>query len=134
VKTRVQYSDEEKASALVLLAVYNGNLKRTARTLGIPRTTLSAWAKGRGTHPEVTKQCHFKKESLADRFEEVARVMLEAATDPVKLEAASLLDIMRAVALCVDRMLLLRNCPTRIETNGDGTLKSFSHGRPCFKT
>lgn len=109
----------------MLLAVYNGNLKRTARSLGIPRTTLSAWAKGRGTHAVVTKQCHFKKESLADKFEEVVRVMLDAATDPAKLEAASLLDIMRAVALCVDRMLLLRGMPTRLLTNPDGTLRGM---------
>jgi len=129
VKGRAQYLDEEKASALALLAVYNGNVKRTARTLGIPRSTLTAWAKGRGTNAGVTKQCHFKKESLADRFEEVARVMLDAATDPAKLADASLLDIVRAVGICVDRMLLLRGQPTRILTNPDGTLKGFSYGR-----
>jgi transposase-like protein len=31
VKGRTQYSDEDKASAMTLLAVYNGNVKRAAR-------------------------------------------------------------------------------------------------------
>jgi transposase-like protein len=125
MKTRAQYSDEEKASALVLLAVYNGNLKRTARSLGIPRTTLSAWAKGRGTHAVVTKQCHFKKENLADRLEEVVRVMLDAATDPAKIADASLLDLCKSIGILVDRMLLLRGRPTRLLTNPDGTLRGM---------
>jgi transposase-like protein len=42
VKSRASYSDEEKASALTLLAVYNGNVKRTALALGLPRSTLTA--------------------------------------------------------------------------------------------
>lgn len=47
--SRVKYSDDEKASALTLLAVNNGNVKRAARVLGVPRSTLTAWARGRGT-------------------------------------------------------------------------------------
>jgi transposase-like protein len=125
VKGRAQYLDEEKASALVLLAVYNGNVKRTARTLGIPRSTLTAWAKGRGTNPGVTKQCHFKKESLADRFEEVARALLDAAADPAKLADASLKDLVIAAGICTDKMLLLRGQPTRLLTNADGTLRGM---------
>lgn len=117
-KSRVQYLDEEKASALALLAVFGGNVKRTARALGIPRTTLTAWARGRGTNAGVTKQCHFKKEALADKFEEVARKMLEAATDPAKIEAASLLDLWRAIGICVDRLLRLRGQPTRTGATG----------------
>lgn len=129
MRVRANYSDEEKASALTLLAVYNGNVKRAARTLGVPRSTLAAWAKGRGTNAGVTKQCHFKKESLADKFEEVARKLLDAAADPAKLAEASLLDTVKALAICIDRMLLLRARPTQIITNPDGTLKGFAHGR-----
>lgn len=38
------YSDEEISAALALLAAYNGNAKRAARDLNIPRTTLRQWA------------------------------------------------------------------------------------------
>jgi hypothetical protein len=129
LKRRASYSDEEKASALTLLAVYNGNVKRTALALGLPRSTLTAWAKSRGAGPGVTKLCHLKKESLADKFEEVARAMLDGAMSQAKIEAASLLDLMTAAAICVDKMLLLRGCPTRIDTNPDGTLRGFSYSR-----
>lgn len=120
---RARYSDEEKAGALTILAVNNGNVKRTARSLGIPRATLTAWARGRGTHAGVTQLCHLKKDSLADRFEEVIRKMLAAL--PSKIEDAPLLDLVKGVGILVDKMLLLRNCPTKIETNADGTLKGF---------
>jgi transposase-like protein len=106
--TRTQYSDDDKASALVLLAVYNGNVKRAARTLGIPRSTLTAWAKGRGTHKRVTELCHFKKEALADRLEEAARKLLDAVMDPARIEGASMLDLCKSIGICVDRMVLLR--------------------------
>jgi transposase-like protein len=126
---RASYSDEEKASALTLLAVNNGNVKRTARALGLPRSTLTAWAKSRGTGAGVAKLCHFKKESLADKFEEVAHALLDAALDKAKTEDAPLLDLTIAVGICVDRMLLLRGQPTRIDTNPDGSLRGFSYGR-----
>jgi Bacterial regulatory protein, Fis family len=109
-KRRASYSDDEKASALTLLAVNNGNIKRTARTLGIPRSTLTAWAKARGTHPRVTELCHLKKETLADKFEEVAGAMLDGAMNPAKIEGASLKDLMVAVGVCIDKMVILRGC------------------------
>ena len=129
LKRRASYSDEEKASALTLLAVNNGNVKRTARVLGLPRSTLTAWAKSRGTHAGVTKLCHLKKGSLADKFEEVARALLDGAMSPAKIEAASLLDLTTAAAICVDKMLLLRGQPTRIDLNPDGSLRGFSYAR-----
>jgi transposase-like protein len=126
---RVSYSDDDKASALALLAVYNGNVKRAALALGLPRSTLSAWAKGRGTHPRVSELCHIKKETLADRLEEAARRLLEAATEPARIERASLLDLSVSFGICIDRMLLLRGYPTKIERNADGTLRGFSRGK-----
>jgi hypothetical protein len=104
-------------------------VKRTALALGLPRSTLMAWAKSRGTHAGVTKLCHLKKESLADKFEEVAHALLNAALVKVKTEDAPLRDLVIAVAVCVDKMLLLRGRPTQIDTNPDGSLRGFSHAR-----
>jgi transposase-like protein len=110
LKNRIKYSDDEKASALTLLAVNNGNVKRTARTLGIPRSTLTAWAQARGIGARVTELCHLKKGTLADKFEEVARAMLDGAMSPAKIEDAPLKDVMLAVGICIDKMVMLRGC------------------------
>lgn len=106
--SRARYSDDEKASALALLAVYGGNVKRTSRLTGVPRSTLTAWAQGRGAGAGVAELCHLKKGALADRLEEAARAMLDPLVLRPKIEAASLLDLMKAFGICVDKMLLLR--------------------------
>ena len=109
-KRRASYSDDEKASALTLLAVNNGNVKRTARTLGLPHSTLTAWAQARGIGARVTELCHFKKETLADKFKQVVRAMLDGAMNPAKIEGAHLKDLMVAVGVCIDKMVMLRGC------------------------
>lgn len=41
--SRRVYTDEDKAKGLALLAVHEGNIKRTARELDIPINTVRAW-------------------------------------------------------------------------------------------
>jgi hypothetical protein len=55
---RRHYSDEDRAEALAVLDANAGNLKRTARDLGIPRATLQEWAGGRvsAAVPELRHQ------------------------------------------------------------------------------
>jgi transposase-like protein len=108
-KTKRQYSDEEKALALVALNFNGGNLHRTARELTIPRKTLAAWAAGRNQHPDVAKKRQLRGDDLADRLEEIIRDALDRIT-PEKMQQASLLQLARAVGLFVDKMLTLRGC------------------------
>ena len=108
-KTKRQYSDEEKALALVALDFNGGNLHRTARELTIPRKTLAAWAAGRNQHPDVAKKRQLHSDNLADRLEGIIRDALDAIS-PEKMQQASLLQLARAVGLFVDKMLLLRGC------------------------
>src|SRR5262245_52205925 len=77
-----RYTDEDKQRALAELEANGGNTKRTARLLGIPRTTILQWrdgvtnrvdtkAPGRGlrvTRPVVLRQ--ESRVSLADACEE----------------------------------------------------------------
>src|SRR6185369_2344931 len=95
-KPKRQYSDEEKALALVALDFNGGNLHRTARELTIPRKTLAAWAAGRNQHPDVAKKRQLQGNDLADRLEEAIRNALASIT-PEKMREASLLQLARAV-------------------------------------
>jgi transposase-like protein len=108
-KTKRQYSDEEKALALVALDFNGGNLHRTARELSIPRETLEAWPAGRNQHPDVAKKRQLAGDNIAERLEEIIRDALDHIT-PEKMQQATLLQLARAVGLFVDKMLMLRGC------------------------
>jgi transposase-like protein len=107
VGERRRYDDEFRAAALAALAANGGNLKRTARQLGLPRKTLEGWASGR-TRPPPADLRHQKKEQLAEALESVARELLDEASRPEKIAAASLLDLVVMSGIAVDKMLLLR--------------------------
>jgi hypothetical protein len=108
-KQKRQYSDEEKALALVALDFNGGNLHRTARELSIPRKTLAAWAEGHNQCSEVAKKRQLHGDDLAGKFEELIRAALEAIT-PKKMQAARLVELSRSLGVFVDKMLLLRGC------------------------
>lgn len=57
------YSDSDKATYLAALDANGGNISLTAKQTGVPRNTLSDWAKGRNLNAEVTDLRHLKKES-----------------------------------------------------------------------
>jgi len=111
-KGKRQYSDSEKAEALALLDANERNISKTSRQCGIPAKTLENWAKGRGAHPEVAKMGEVKKRELADKLEELAHQIIDAAPD--KIEKAGLKDAMIAAGTAIDKMQLLRGKPTAI--------------------
>ncbi len=115
---RRQYTDEEKAEALAALDANAGNVARTARQIGIPRTTLQSWANQRGTNEGVTKLRHQKKGELADALEKLARKLIEVASE--KIADATLQQVMTSVGIAIDKMQLLRNQPTAIEQQQAG--------------
>jgi hypothetical protein len=102
--TRRSYSPEFRAVALAALAANAGNLKRTARQLGLPRKTLEGWASGRTPTPEAL--CRQARLLLADWYEQEARDCLAAIT-PEKIAAAGLPELMVCAGIAVDKMLLL---------------------------
>lgn len=112
-KRRRRYSDQDRQEALAALAANGGNLDRTARQLGIPRATLQAWRDG-ARHPEAAESAAPKKAALADRLEELAHKLLDAACEPGRLAGASLQQVATSLGIALDKMRLLRGQPTQI--------------------
>jgi transposase-like protein len=113
---RRTYSDDERAAALAALAANGGNVRRTARGLGIPRATLEHWARG-DRHPEAAEDGAPKKALLADLLEGHAYRLLELAMEPERLAGATTQQLMTAFGIAVDKMRLLRSLPTQINAN-----------------
>jgi hypothetical protein len=108
------YTAEQKANALILLATNKGNLARTARDTGLPRKTISAWAKGKhiqGVTPEIMQS---KTDEIVEKLDRNIALYLEAGADEVKIAKASLKDISIAMAVSLDKKQLLMNRPTQI--------------------
>lgn len=109
---RQQYSDEDKATALAALDANRGNVKGTAKNLGIPEPTLRSWAKGRGTNAAVADLQAHKKKDLADKLEDIAHKLAGAISD--KIKDATLQQTATSLGIVVDKMQLLRGQPTNI--------------------
>jgi hypothetical protein len=109
-KTKRQYTDEEKGFALVALDFNQGNLHRTAKELSMPRKTLAEWASGRNQSPVVANIRQLQGGNLSDRFEAAVWQLLGSLTDGEKMRRATFLEIVKAMDICVDKMLLLRSC------------------------
>jgi transposase-like protein len=112
---RRTYSDDERAAALAALAANGGNLKRTARELGVPINTLRRWREGTA-HPEAVANATPKKAALAELLEGHAYRLLELAMEPDRLADATMPQLMTAFGIAVDKMRLLRGMAA-----GDGT-------------
>ena len=101
------YADEEKATALAMLDDNGGNLSKTQRETGVPRTTLKDWRDGRrGMNGAVTRWREEKRLDLAACYEEFQHKALPVAEG--KLKDASLKDLMTASGIAADKMAMLR--------------------------
>lgn len=112
-----QYSDNDKAVALATLDANDGNIRKAAKILKLPESTLTDWANNRGICPEVTEIREEKKAELADKLEEVAH----ALTDNILLRAQSdfsvltpLKDLAVSLGIAIDKMQVLKGQPTSI--------------------
>lgn len=101
-----QYSDEDKATALTALDANGGNVKRTATQLEIPHKTLDDWAKGRNQNPAVADLRTRKRGSLADKFENLAHLIVDAM--PSKIERATLSQCAVSSGIATDKAIRLR--------------------------
>jgi hypothetical protein len=116
------YSDREKAEALALLDATR-NLTETARTLGIPDSTLSAWKYGKAVRsPDIPQLRRQISENLglelASDFQtialESARVAIKRLQSPQKANKIPFAQLMTGAGIAVDKMQLLRGEPTSI--------------------
>jgi hypothetical protein len=108
VLSRRQHSDQFKAEALAALDANGGNVGKTAKSLGIGRTTLRGWINGRGLNPEAALMRHEKKHSLADRLDAIAHKALDGLLDWNNSEFGSFKERMTGVGIAIDKIRLLR--------------------------
>ena|ERR1700690_1021491 len=101
-----QYSDEQKAAALIQLDANKGDLTKTSKQINIPIVTLHDWRNGRGTPDAVSEIRTGLKKPIADRIEEIVHGILDFA--PNKMPSASFSQLMMGVGIGVDKMLVLR--------------------------
>ncbi len=110
------YTIEEKASAIALLEANGGNLSKTAKQLGIPRTSLIAWRDGEGVGASVEEIRQSQKREFTELVVKKEREILDilreeiyaaAETLPHKRHEADYADVVRAIAIFIDKMQLL---------------------------
>jgi hypothetical protein len=74
--------------------------------LGIPRSSLQAWRSG-VRHTEAAENAAPKKRELACALEEAAWRLLDGIS-PEMIARASLVDVMKAAGIAIDRILALQ--------------------------
>ena len=109
-----KYSDDEKAEALATLKAYDCDLKKTSNELDIPVGTLHFWLKSTEHHPTVVQNSEVHKQQIADRLESLVHDLISVA--PGKIDEASLVQVMTSVGIAVDKMRILREQPTQIQS------------------
>lgn len=114
MKEKRQYTDEEKATALAHLQANGGDVSRTSRELGIPRTTLQQWRDGIGVNKAVPLIRQEKTEALDVLFERVAYLYIGRAQETSAVEKTSGKDAIITAATAVDKLRLLRGQSTEI--------------------
>lgn len=108
---RRHYSDNDRASALAVLAANNGNLTRTSRETGVPLTTLKAWsdAPDRAAPSEVRSEKAFDLMAL---FQAELAAVFDAMGR--RRGQAHYSDLSRAAGIFTDKMMALgNNLPTQ---------------------
>ena len=110
-RPKASYSDTEKAKALIALDLNGGNIKRTARELGIPLMTLHSWSKGNSITPDITSIRYGKTQELADKFEELANIYINQAI--LTVDSSKGTNAITGAGIAIDKMRLLRGESTQ---------------------
>lgn len=122
-----QYTDAEKAEALVALEANGGNVKGTARALGIPEPTLRLWSLNQHVNKDVVEIQDEKRIDFTHLLE--AEILAALGAMHGKRDDASYADMARTIGIFTDKLELLRgNATSRMEVNGSLTLTDLLNG------
>lgn len=110
------YSDQEKAAALVVVDFCKGNVSDASRRTGIPRKTLVEWNSGR-VPDGVAEIRQEKKKALADKLEDLAEKYVDSMTSTAG--SATSRDAV-ALGIVIDKMQILRGQPSVINQTAPG--------------
>lgn len=113
-----EYDDAAKARGLAVLRANGGNAKKTARELGVPRSTLRAWAGLREN--EGKRAADVPATVVNDAVADLARKWLETAHRAVDLanellerkESRGVKDLLVGAAVATEKHQLLVGGPT----------------------
>jgi len=98
------YSDGEKAKALITLDLCGGNLSKASRETGVPITTLKDWNDGKITN-DITEARNETKQSLASLCEQAAYEFIAQARATVDSSKGT--QAATGAAIFIDKMRLL---------------------------
>lgn len=114
------YTDDDKGQVYAALQVYDGNVKRTARSTGIPEQTVRDWKKmweKAGPSQEIVAASAEPRDQFvetATRLRDKAMAEIERALDAHELKGQPLIN---AAGMLHDKILLARGQATsRTET------------------
>ena len=91
----------DKAAALSALRANGGAIRKTARQLGIPESTLRGWAR---EGVRATKKPAPTDEELAVQLRELAHRLAGELLRPEKLSKASAKDLAIALGIALDKL------------------------------
>jgi transposase-like protein len=118
VGKRRRYTDEDKANIAVAVNLSGGNIRATARMLGIPSQTINSWMSGRSLRGEVAKKYEALQGELSAKLEGTAHRIVDGMSE--KIDQSSLKDLATSLAITIEQMRLLREQPTQIIESTDG--------------
>jgi hypothetical protein len=110
-----RYSDEQRAAVLAALDANKGNVTKTARETGVPKSTLIAWRDNVHVPPSDELRTT-KKLELADLIRAELGAIFDAL--PGKRGDASYKDVATAAGILIDKLALLQGDATsRVDVN-----------------
>jgi hypothetical protein len=106
------YDEADKSRCLAVLDANGGNVKKTARDTGFPRSTVREWSQGRGVPEAAAAAVPLERGNLADELEARAWELVGAL--PGKIASASLAQTGTVLGIVIDKCRVLRGEPTAI--------------------
>jgi transposase-like protein len=149
VANMTQYTDDDRARAVVMYQANGGNAKRTAHLLGVSRSTLRGWVgkdsagstNGTARIPP-TELVQDRSRELGDRLEDVAALAIGEGMEEAILRSSGK-DRAVIAGIAIEKAQLLKGKPTSRDVSlsvtlvasgtlnelGDRTLTVLSRGK-----
>lgn len=115
VATRRVYTDEDRAAVLAELAVNDGNVKRTARALGIPVPTVRRWRDNwvrEGVPPETSAALEVASNDFLEDAKRIQHKLLVVLEHKVDSGDVTTRDVSTALGILTDKIRAYQQVPT----------------------
>lgn len=110
---RGTYTDEQKAQAYVTLAANEGNVKRTARDIGVPSSTIRRW-RDEWQRQESLPSHEAVTEAMGDFADKAESIRWKALVELERqLTAAKPADLIKVIGILDDKITRARGLADR---------------------